>query len=246
MEQHVRERTAQLEAANKELEAFAYSVAHDLRAPLRSIDGFSLALLEDCKDKLDDTAADYLNRVRAATQRMAALIDDILNLSRITRGEMVCEDVNLSSIASETAGELRSSQPDRQVDFEIPGGIVVKGDRRLLRIVVENLLGNSWKFTGKHPSARIEFGRTERDGQPAYFVRDDGAGFDLAFAAKLFAPFQRLHSFVDFPGTGIGLAIVQRVVNRYGGRLWAESAVEKGATFYFTLQPMEKMAGDGK
>jgi len=226
---------AELEAANKELEAFAYSVSHDLRAPLRSIDGFSQVLTEDYSKKLDDQGRDYLSRVRAATQRMGQLIDDMLQLSRVTRAEMKHEEVSLSALAKSVAAELQQTDPDRDVDFVIASGLTATGDKQLLRVVLVNLLGNSWKFTSKHTTARIEFGAAEQDGNRAFFVRDDGAGFDPTYAGKLFTPFQRLHQTTEFPGTGVGLALVQRVVSRHGGRVWAEGAVEKGATFYFTL-----------
>lgn len=225
----------QLEGLNKELEAFSYSVAHDLRAPLRAIDGFSQVLLEDYGDKLESQAQDHLRRVRAGSQRMARLIDDMLTLSRITRAELRHERVDLSAVAQEVAAELRGTQPERQVEFDVASGLVVRGDSRLLRVVMENLFGNAWKFTGKKPRAKIEFGLTQYDGKAAYFVRDDGAGFDMAYADKLFGAFQRLHSPTEYPGTGIGLATVQRIVHRHGGRVWAEGKPDRGATFYFTL-----------
>jgi two-component system sensor histidine kinase/response regulator len=226
---------AALEAANKELESFSYSVSHDLRAPLRSIDGFSQALLEDYADKLDEEGKDHLQRVRASTQRMAELIDDMLNLSRMTRSEMRLEAVNLSTVAKTVAAELQRSQPERRVEFVIAEGVVANGDSGLLRVVLENLIGNAWKFTGKHLEAKIEFGLAVQNGNSAYFVRDNGSGFDMAYAGKLFGAFQRLHDAREFPGTGVGLATVQRVIHRHGGQVWAESEVEKGATFYFTL-----------
>ncbi|MBS1214172.1 MAG: multi-sensor signal transduction histidine kinase [Proteobacteria bacterium] len=225
----------QLEAVNKELEAFAYSVSHDLRAPLRSIDGFSQALLEDYGSQLDAMGQDYLRRVRAASQRMAQLIDDMLQLSRLTRGEMSIESVDLSAVVEDVLADLKHSEPDRQVECIVAPGIQVSADPRLLRAVMENLLGNAWKYTGKHPSARIEFGVTHRDGKRAYFVRDDGAGFDMHYVGKLFAPFQRLHAMEEFSGNGIGLATVQRIIRRHGGQVWAEGEVERGATFTFTL-----------
>ncbi len=235
LERHVAERTAQLELANRELEAFSYSVSHDLRAPLRSIDGFSQALLAEYTDRLDAQGRDWLRRVRAATRRMAQLIDDLLSLSRVTRSELRRERVDLSAMARAFAAEIQRAQPDRRVTFAIADGLVVDGDSRLLRVAVENLLDNAWKFTAKHPQARVEFGVAQQDGTRAYFVRDDGAGFDMAYAGKLFAPFQRLHGIAEFEGTGVGLATVQRIVHRHGGRVWAEGAVERGATFYFTL-----------
>lgn len=235
LEQRVIERTAQLAAANKELEAFSYSVSHDLRAPLRVIDGFSQVLLKHQLDKLDPQSQNYLQRVRAASQRMGQLIDDFLNLSRMTRSELYREAVDLSELVRTIARDLQQAHPERQVLFVIADGLVVKGDARLLRLVMDNLLGNAWKFTAKRPRSKIEFGRANRDGKTAYFVRDDGAGFDMAYADKLFVAFHRLHSRNEFEGTGIGLATVQRIIHRHGGRVWAEGAVNQGATFYFTL-----------
>jgi signal transduction histidine kinase len=235
LEQRVIERTLQLEAANKELEAFSYSVSHDLRAPLRSIDGFSQALFEDYADKLDAQGRDDLQRVRGASQRMAQLIDDLLELSRVTRGQINRQTVDLSALARTIAAELHNSEPEREVEFAVAEGLSASCDPRLLRIVLENLLRNAWKFTGNHQRARIEFGRSHSNGQSAYFVRDDGAGFDMAYADKLFGAFQRLHAMTEFNGTGIGLATVQRIIRRHGGQVWAEGQVEQGATFYFTL-----------
>jgi signal transduction histidine kinase len=229
------QQTAQLEAANKELEAFSYSVAHDLRAPLRSIDGFSQALLEDCADRLDPTGHDYLQRIRAATQRMGELIDGLLNLSRITRGELHRAPVDLSALAHSIAADLQQTQPTRQVDWVIAPKLSATGDARLLRIVLENLLGNAWKFTARRHCARIELGATQQDGQAAYFVCDDGIGFDMAYGDKLFGAFQRLHALSEFAGMGIGLATVQRIIHRHGGQVWAEAAVDQGATFFFTV-----------
>jgi signal transduction histidine kinase len=235
LEQRVTERTAQLEAVNKELEAFAYSVSHDLRAPLRGIDGFSQILLEEYQDRIDEQGKDYLQRVRSAAQRMAQLIDDMLNLSRVSRGEINIQQVNLSAMAREIADDLHGTQPERQVEFIIQEGIEVRGDGRLLRIVLGNLIGNAWKFTSNHPTARIEFGMQQQKEPPVYFVRDDGAGFDMKYAQKLFGAFQRLHATAEFPGTGVGLATAQRIIHRHGGDVWAEGDVEKGATFYFTI-----------
>jgi PAS domain S-box-containing protein len=235
LEQRVIERTAELTAVNKELEAFTYSVSHDLRAPLRSIDGFSQALLEDYAEVLDANGQDYLRRVRAASQRMGQLINDLLKLSRVTRHEMHYARVDLSALAGEIAVELRETQPERQVEFVIAEGLVANGDARLLRLVLENLLGNAWKFTSKHPRARIEFGAAQIEGKTTYFVHDDGAGFDMAYADKLFGAFQRLHSATEFEGTGVGLATVQRIIHRHGGQVWAEAELDRGATFYFTL-----------
>ncbi len=231
--------TAELGASNRELEAFCYSVSHDLRAPLRSVDGFTRALEEDYGDRLDETAKSYIGRVRAASLRMSQLIEDLLALSRITRGEMRRERINLSAAAREIADELKKAEPDRRVEFVIADGLVADGDGRLVRVALENLMGNAWKFTRKQEDARIEFGVTEHEGKKAYFVRDNGAGFDMSYADKLFGVFQRLHSTKDFEGTGVGLATAQRVIHRHGGEIWAEGTVGKGATFYFTL-------GDGR
>jgi len=228
-------RAVDLDAVNKELEAFSYSVSHDLRAPLRSIDGFSQVLLRNYVDKLDDKGQDYLERVRAASQRMGHLIDDMLMLSRVTRKEMRRESVDLSRLARDIARELQEAEKERRVEFLITPGLTVQGDPDLLRLALQNLFGNAWKFTSTHASATIEFGVTQHEGKPAYFVRDDGAGFDMAYSDKLFGAFQRLHRVTEFPGSGIGLATVQRIVHRHGGRVWAEGAMENGATFYFTL-----------
>ena len=234
-EDKLRRYTADLEAANAELDAFAYSVSHDLRAPLRSIDGFSQALLEDYAAQLDAAGQQYLHRVRASSQHMATLIDDLLQLSRVTRAEMSREPVNLSDLAHSIAADLQRSDPKRQVEFVITSGLEISGDPRLFRLVLENLLGNAWKYTARHPRARIEFGVTQYESRPAYYVRDDGAGFDMTYADKLFGAFQRLHAPGEFEGTGVGLATVRRIIGRHGGRVWGEGAVEQGATFYFTL-----------
>jgi PAS domain S-box-containing protein len=231
----LRQHATRLDAANKELESFSYSVSHDLRAPLRSIDGFSQALLEDYADKLDAEGKNSLERVRAATQRMGQLIDDMLNLSRVTRSEMSTRRVDLSEMARAVAAELQKSQPDRAVEFVIADGLNDEGDPHLLRIVLDNLLGNAWKFTSKRTNARVEFGVVQDARGRAYFVRDNGAGFNMEFSHKLFGAFQRLHAMTDFGGTGVGLATVQRIVHRHGGRVWAEGAVDQGATFYFSL-----------
>jgi light-regulated signal transduction histidine kinase (bacteriophytochrome) len=223
-----------LEAVNKELEAFSYSVSHDLRAPLRAIDGFSQALLEDYHDLLDEQGQDFLTRVRVASQRMASLIDDILKLSRISRTEMRYTTVNLSAIASAIATELQDMDIERKVEFIIQPNIIVKGDANLFGIVMENLLNNAYKFTG-NKSGKIEFGKTTHEGNPVFFVRDNGVGFDMAYANKLFVPFQRLHRDDEFEGIGIGLATVQRIIHRHGGHIRAEGEVDKGATFYFTI-----------
>ena len=235
LEQRIHERTRQLEVANKELEAFSYSVSHDLRAPLRSIDGFSVALLEDYADKLDEQGKDFLQRVRAASQHMEHLIDDIINLSRVMRSDMQRTSVNLSSIAQSIASELVNTQPYRNVAFIITPDLMVQADRNLMMIALENLMENAWKFTSKHPTAKIEVGAAIRKGQKVYFVRDDGDGFDMTFADKLFGAFQRMHSAADFKGTGIGLATVRRIIHRHGGQIWAEADKGKGATFYFTI-----------
>jgi len=234
-EAEIRARTAQLEAANKELEAFSYSVSHDLRAPLRSIDGFSQALQEDYTARLDEEGRSHLRRVRAATQRMAHLIDDLLHLARVSRAELKSAPVDLSALAQGVVAELRQREPRRAVEFVCADKAQVRGDPALLRVVLENLLGNAWKFTTQRRPARIEFGVAQQDGASAYFVRDNGAGFDMTYADKLFGAFQRLHSAKEFEGTGIGLATVQRIIHRHGGRVWAESAVDQGATFYFTV-----------
>jgi PAS domain S-box-containing protein len=235
LEQRVAERTAQLSAANKELEAFAYTVSHDLRAPLRSIDGFSHALLEDYGTQLDEQGRQHLARVRAGAQRMGLLIDDLLTLSRVSRAGMEFTAVNLSTLAEGIIAELRDSAPSRTVEWIVAPDMVVTADPQLMQVVMTNLLSNAWKYTGKHATARIEFGHSEDSGSSVYFVRDDGAGFESAFAEKLFNPFQRLHSQSEFEGTGIGLAIVQRLIHRHGGEIWAEGGVERGATFFFTL-----------
>ena len=235
LEQRVVERTAQLEASNKELEAFSYSVSHDLRAPLRAMDGFSMALLEDCAGRLDETAQDHLRRIRAGSQRMAELIDDLLSLSQVTRTEMRRERMDLTAMAEEIGAEFQRAHPDRQVKSVVAPALTADADARMLRIVLNNLLDNAWKFTGRCAQARIEVGAREQDGQRVFFVRDNGAGFDMAYGGRLFGAFQRLHSTQEFEGTGIGLAIVQRIIHRHGGRVWAEGAVGQGATVYFTL-----------
>lgn len=235
LEQRVQDRTEALNASNKELEAFCYSVSHDLRSPLRSIDGFSQALLEDLGDRLDDLSADHLARIRAATQRMGTLIDDLLNLSRISRTELTFKPVDLSAFVRAVVDDCVAMQPGRHVTVTIEDGLQAMGDPRLLRQVFENLIGNAWKFTSKQPEARLEFGALDQEGERVYFVSDNGAGFDPAYAQRLFGVFQRLHAATEFPGTGVGLAIVDRIINRHGGRIWADAAVGRGATFYFTL-----------
>ena len=235
LEARVIERTTELESMNKELEAFAYSVSHDLRSPLRSIEGFSLALLEDYADRLDDTGKSYLDRVRNATVRMGHLIDDLLKLSRVTRSEMNRERVDLSVIAKDVAGRLAESHPERSAEFVIADGLTAYGDARLLTVALENLFSNAWKFSEKAARSVIQFGVARRENAEAFYVKDNGVGFDMAYAGKLFSPFQRLHKIEEFPGTGIGLATVKRIINRHGGRVWIESEVDKGTTVYFTL-----------
>jgi PAS domain S-box-containing protein len=235
LEERVRLRTADLQAANRELEAFAHSVSHDLRAPLRGIDGWSLALLEDCGQHLNAQGHKYLDRVRSEAQRMGRLIDDLLYLSRVSRAELVLQTVDLTALAETIVARLKEVNPDRAIEFVITPRLKCTGDARLLEIALNNLLGNAVKFTGLCSAARVEFGKTEGQGTPAFFVRDNGVGFDMAYAQMLFAPFQRLHKTSEFPGTGIGLATVQRVIHRHGGRIWADARVGGGATFYFTL-----------
>ncbi|HEY3221673.1 MAG TPA: ATP-binding protein [Gemmatimonadales bacterium] len=249
LEQRVAERTEELEhrnealrrnaaellAANTELDAFAYSVSHDLRAPLRSIDGFSQVLLEDYAGQLGDAGRDSLQRVRAASQRMATLIDDLLKLARVTRAEMRTERVDLSGMAREIVRDIQRATPERAVEFAIAPGLEAHGDARLLRVVLDNLLRNGWKYTGKQPQPRVEFTAQDENGDRVFVIKDNGAGFDMRYADKLFGVFQRLHSAAEFEGTGVGLATVRRIINRHGGRIWAESAVDKGASFYFTL-----------
>jgi PAS domain S-box-containing protein len=228
-------RVAELAAVNRELEAFSYSVSHDLRAPLRSIDGFGQALIEEHAGQLDATALDYLRRIRAATRRMGELIDDLLALSRVTRREMRHDEVDLSALAGSVTAELARANPERSVEVRIEPGLWARGDPALLRLALENLLGNAWKFTARAAAPRIEVGAEGEGESRAYYVRDNGVGFDMAYATKLFGAFQRLHGATEFPGTGVGLATVQRIVHRHGGRLWAHGEVGRGATFLFTL-----------
>jgi signal transduction histidine kinase len=249
LEQRVAERTQELEhrnealrrnaaellAANTELDAFAYSVSHDLRAPLRSIDGFSQVVLEDYAGQLGDAGQDALRRVRAASQKMATLIDDLLKLARVTRAEMRTERVDLSGIAQEIVLDIQRATPERAVEFAITPGLEAQGDARLLRVVLDNLLRNGWKYTGKQPQPRVEFTAKDDNGDRVFVIKDNGAGFDMRYADKLFGVFQRLHSAAEFEGTGVGLATVRRIINRHGGRIWAEGAVDQGAAFYFTL-----------
>jgi light-regulated signal transduction histidine kinase (bacteriophytochrome) len=236
LNQGLRQAVLELKAVNNELEAFSYSVSHDLRAPLRSIDGFSQALLEDYGGQLDLTGQDFISRIRAATQRMGNLIDDLLTLSRVTRSSIRMESVNLSQLAKRVATDLQQSCPERQVEFELAPDLLVYGDAHLLQVVLENFLNNAWKFTAKQPQPIVAVGKIHSDdGSSIYFVSDNGAGFDMAYVDKLFSPFQRLHRMQDFPGNGIGLATVQRIIHRHGGRVWAEGVIDRGATFYFTL-----------
>jgi PAS domain S-box-containing protein len=226
---------AELDSLNKELESFSYSVSHDLRAPLRAIDGFSQALLEDYADRLDAGGRDYLARVRNAAQRMGMLIDDLLKLARVTRSEVNRDDVDMAALARDIAAGLQESAPQRAAEIRVADGLNAHADARLLRIALENLIGNAWKFTAQQTPARIELGETWLNGERTYFVRDNGVGFDMAYTGRLFGAFQRLHQDGQFPGTGIGLATVQRIIRRHGGRVWAEAEVGKGATFYFTI-----------
>ncbi|HTL99263.1 MAG TPA: ATP-binding protein [Holophagaceae bacterium] len=235
LERRVMERTAELETANKELESFSYSVSHDLRAPLRAIDGFASLLVKHQSDRLDAQGQGYLERVRAATQRMGQLIDDLLRLSRTTRSEMSRRDLDLSELARAVVVELQVGSPERRVSVSVAPGLKANADFTLMRTVLENLLGNAWKFTAKKDEARIEFGRLEQAGDTVFFVRDNGAGFDMRYADKLFGAFQRLHAVTEYSGTGVGLANVQRIIHRHGGRIWAEAEPGRGAAFYFTL-----------
>ena len=236
LEVRVDQRTAELVLANKNLEAFTYSVAHDLRSPLRALSGYSEALTEDYGDRLDDTGRWYADRIQAATERMGTLIDDLLQLAQVSRTDMNLGLVDLSAEVTAISAELHDREPDRVVRFAIGDGVRDTADRSLIRTVLQNLVENAWKFTAKSDDATIEFGATaDRDSRVCCYVRDNGAGFDPAFAGKLFQPFQRLHAVAEFPGTGIGLASVQRIIERHGGRVWAEGAVGHGATFYFTL-----------
>jgi signal transduction histidine kinase len=228
---------SELKAANKELEAFSYSVSHDLRTPLRGISAYSQILLDEYRDMLDGDGQSYIDRIQAAVQRMSDLIDDMLQLSRVSRLELHRQQVNLSDLAREVLDELRTGETERTVRYEIQDNLEAHADKRLIRMALDNLLGNAWKFTSRNPAARIRFGAEQHDGAPAFFVTDNGAGFDMAYADKLFHPFQRLHRDSDFSGTGIGLATVQRIVARHGGRVWTQSAVDEGATFFFTLPP---------
>jgi light-regulated signal transduction histidine kinase (bacteriophytochrome) len=236
LEELVAERTTDLLAANQELKAFTHSVAHDLHAPLRSIEGFSQILLEDYADRLDKQGKEHLERLKASSQHMSHLIDDLLDLSRVTSAELNREQTDLSAMAQAIAADLIREQPERQAHVDIQDGIEVFGDPDLLSIMLQNLLGNAWKFTSKKAETEISFGTTMHEGRQAYFVRDNGAGFNMAHSDKLFEPFKRLHSAKEYSGTGIGLASVRRIIRRHGGQIWAEGEVNKGATFYFTLK----------
>jgi signal transduction histidine kinase len=229
------QRATELEAVNKELESFSYSVSHDLRAPLRSMAGFSTALLEDYSQKLDDEGKQYLKHIQDSSELMARLIDDLIKLSRVTRNDINYDKVNFSDMAQQVVEELAKVDPTRKVKVIITQDVIAYGDRNLLRIVLDNLIGNAWKFSSKTAEPRIEIGSMELKGKLTYFVRDNGIGFDMTYADKLFKPFQRLHVASEFPGTGIGLATVQRIIRRHGGEVWVESKVGEGATFFFTL-----------
>jgi two-component system, sensor histidine kinase and response regulator len=231
----VEERTTALTSINRELEAFSYSVSHDLRAPLLAFDGLSQALLEDYGGRLDNRAKDYLNRMRRASQRMTSVFDGLQQLFRLTSGEIRREQLDITAMAREIVDETRAANPDRNVEVVIADGMTASGDQRLVRILLTNLVSNAWKFTSVEPEAQVEIGREVVDGEPRLFVRDNGVGFDMIYAHRLFTAFQRLHSQSDFPGVGIGLATARRIVNRHGGRIWAEGAVGEGATFYVVL-----------
>jgi light-regulated signal transduction histidine kinase (bacteriophytochrome) len=230
-----------VDAANRELEAFAYSVSHDLRGPLRSIGGFSQVLLEDCFHQLGEEGKDSLHRIVSAVEKMGQLIDDLLKLSRVTRVDMRLGSVDLSRIVHMMTDGLKKSEPERAIEVVIEDGLLAQGDDQLLSVALGNLLDNAWKFTSRCQSPRIEFGATTQDGKPAYFIKDNGTGFDMAYAGKLFQPFQRLHSMREYPGTGIGLATVKRIIERHGGQVWIEAVPGEGATVYFALQEEKRM-----
>jgi len=234
-EESLKSYAGELETANKELEAFSYSVSHDLRAPLRSITGFSTILLEDYKDELDNEGKSYLKKISDSGELMGQLMDDLLKLSRVMRSDLNFERINLSDMAHKIVDELRNDEPKRKVKVTIAPNMIANGDKNLLGLVLQNLLGNAWKYSSKTSEPRIEMGTVEHNGKQAYFVHDNGVGFDMTYADKLFKPFQRLHKATEFTGTGIGLATVQRIIRRHGGEVWAESKVGEGATFYFTL-----------
>ena len=240
MEVQVEERTKQLKEVNKELEAFVYSVSHDLRAPLRSIDGFTQIIMEDYSSDIRQEAMDHFQRVRNAVHRMENIIEGLLGLSRISRYQITCEEIDLSNLARQIENELRIVDPERNVRFLVQDNVTAYGDAHLLRVVLDNLINNAWKYTMKKSSATIRFGMSLCNGEPVYSVQDDGAGFDMLYSSKLFGPFERLHSSDEFQGTGIGLATVKRIISNHGGKVWAEGAVGKGATFYFTLKGVDK------
>jgi light-regulated signal transduction histidine kinase (bacteriophytochrome) len=233
--ENLKEQTARLEDVNQELEAFSYSISHDLRAPLRRLDGFSQALLEEASDKLNDNEKGYLERIRSNSQLMAQLIDDLLNLSKLTRANIQYREVNLSQIAREILSIQQEQEHERHLDTHIEEGLIVQGDKNLLQIALQNLLLNAWKFTCNKDIANIEVGKLSLEGKEVYFVKDNGAGFNMEYVDKIFGAFQRIHRTDEFPGTGIGLAIVQRIIHRHGGKIWAEGQVNKGASIYFTL-----------
>jgi light-regulated signal transduction histidine kinase (bacteriophytochrome) len=233
LEQRVAERTARLEEAVKELESFSYSVSHDLRAPLRSLDGFSSVLLEDYSDKLDEQGTHYLDRIKNASQKMATLIDDLLELSRVTRREMSIKRVDLTKICKKIAKEFNTREPKQKIKFSIKKGLKDNGDPILIEQALRNLMDNSWKFTSQKTKAKVEIGSKTENNEEIFFIKDNGIGFDMKYSDKLFVPFQRLHSKPEFPGTGIGLATVQRIINRHGGKIWGEGKPDKGAIFFF-------------
>jgi len=235
LEQRVLERTRELEDANQEYEAFAYAISHDLRAPLRSLNGFSQALVDDYASQLDDTARSHLDRIKNSALKMAQLIDDLLKLSRVNRAEISSTTFDISQVCVEVVEELRANEPAREISIDIQPAMMVQGDPYLIRNALANLIGNAWKFTRNISGACIRFHCEQKDGETVYIVEDNGAGFDMEYADKLFTPFQRLHHERDFPGTGIGLSTVQRTIYRHGGKIWAEGAINRGATFYFTL-----------
>ncbi|MBT0663206.1 hypothetical protein KI809_02735 [Geobacter pelophilus] len=235
LNEDLQRRTQALENANNELESFSYSVSHDLRAPLRHIEGFSRLLMEECEGNLDEHGKEYLHRVCKATKRMSMLIDDLLNLSKVTRGGMNCQYVDITKLGNEVVSDLRELQPERQVAFTIGEGMTAWGDLHLLRIVLVNFLGNAWKYTSKNDAAAVEFGCKTEDGEQVFFVKDNGVGFDMTYADRLFGTFQRLHHANEFEGTGIGLATVRRIISRHEGRTWGEGQPGIGSTFYFTL-----------
>jgi len=241
LEQRVHERTAQLEIINQELESFCYSVSHDLRAPLRAIDGFSEALVEELDGVLPEKARRHLIRIQAATKRMGQLIEDLLHLSRVARKELEIQKVDLTEIAEDVVRELQAQDPDRNIDVSVWPAMETEGDPSLLRVLLANLIGNSWKFTSTRDKPRIEIGLMRDWNRTVFFVRDNGVGFDMSYLDKLFTPFQRLHSIDEFPGTGIGLATVQRIINRHGGSIWVDAATERGCRMYFTLAPEQEL-----